>query len=642
MVRRFNPGKLKRFVNLFRRHKRPEDEESSTRYWTLEFEDSVYDQALLTPMVRLPRMHGLCEQAILMFSISCLLFVNIALQAIVLEKVVDLTSAIELGLQDRLLQLSSDKDVRPVCRFRKPGELPVPNRLNVSSPDDLYSCAPISATMMTNASQFDVDGDGYWTQAEALDLGNEWRTRFNRVSHNTQSLLHMLKLARTGALKAQASLSESEWATLTKDFQKLPMDWLSAEVSELELCLVLHEDLCGNLEARGILETRVTGRNPADRVAACRRTISSECPRIFGQIYTYFQLTRGEVCGSYSHTWKPDIGVQIVESELWLRYAGSGGKSGDALTSAFFRVFLMLILVIWWMAMFKEVRVVADWWILLYLMPSRRSDRDATWMPPPRALSIDADASRAAPDGRGTYQSAVASDGGDARLLSSQPETKDEWPVKDADDIEIEAIPIWVKVFTILMAVLPRTLIAIRLSWAGTKFLTTAGSYEDLVLNAVALTVLIDIDAYIYAAVVGSSDKAVHQQILPLERPIHEGIGGTFCPKRRLLPSDFMLTVLLIVITNFCVYKAYHGNSDYAVGTFRIAEALTCYCQAEGESCITAQILGGRSHVNSAVALDVIPSAAEFGWQNLEQSMLIFRDALPNLALSVSQSWGLN
>jgi len=594
--------------------------DSGQRRWTLDFQESVYDQALLTTMVRLPRMEDRCAQACIMFSLTMLLFVNVFLQVTVLEKVVDLTKAMELEMEDRVILADSASEVRPICRTRQIGEMGTPNRLNSSwaviEDEEIYTCSPIAVAMMSNTSTFDADADGYWTAPEAAALSEAWAAKYHRVSNNEQAVHHLLSMAKQGKLQAQqtGTIPQAQWSSATKDYTALPMDWLEKEVPRLELCLVVHEELCGNLEERGALAPRLTAKHPADRVRDCRELLAGDCRATFGQIFTFFQLSRGEVCGNFKHSFLPDIGVQLVESVNWLRYAGN---PIDAVVSPFFRAFLMLILTLWFMAMLTEVRLVVDWWAAVYLVADHYT---GPWFPPPHQYSS-----------RG-YTA--------AQLDPDRPaDSSDNWPVLDGpEEIRITKVPKWVKVYTVVMALLPRTLIAFRLSWAGTIFLAASTNYTDLILNAVALTVLIDVDEYLFAAVVGSGDRAVHGLIVPLEAPVTGSFATWLFPRRRFLPVELTLTLFLIVLTNYAVYSVY-VHADDGIGTFEFADALTCYCQAEGTNCLTAQVLGGKPWVKEVYADEPLPSVFQFVGENVMQTVFIFRDAIPNLLHSMASDW---
>merc|ERR1712007_353913 len=203
--------------------------------------------------------------------------------------------------------------------------------------------------------------------------------------------------------------------------------------------------------------------------------------------------------------------------------------------------FLMLIIAIWWMSLLEELRCVADWWVVIIMMPSKL----------------------------------------DRAYISRGEE----------GNITVHAIPLGWKVFTIVANLLPRSCICILLALAGTDFLVSADDCGDLILNSVALGFLITIDEMLYNAVVFKSSQKNIDDCDELT-VYHDSFAfGAGCIRYRL-NSVGTVAVLATVAVPYYLYNFYGGDGKYAMG-----RALACLCHLEGTECVTAQILGGSPFV---------------------------------------------
>merc|ERR1711908_263840 len=126
---------------------------------------------------------------------------------------------------------------------------------------------------------------------------------------------------------------------------------------------------------------------------------------------------------------------------------------------------------IWWMSMLMELRSVANWWIVVLFMPREPQDDKVL-----------------------------------VELVDNE--------------LEIHALPTFMRFHAILLHLIPRTVICARLCLAGPDFLLSADSYGDLILHSVALGFLVEVDEMLFSATVSPRYQGVVGACRPLEVPL--------------------------------------------------------------------------------------------------------------------------
>lgn len=230
--------------------------------------------------------------------------------------------------------------------------------------------------------------------------------------------------------------------------------------------------------------------------------------------------------------------------------------------------FLLVILSIWWMLVWQEVRRCSLWWSLLISTPVVKEAR--------KAVEIKYEKVTEDEDGR-------------------------EKEVFQVGEIKIHGQPRWHKLFTAIVILIPRTVVCVCLAVVGTLFLLEADDYTDLILNSVALGFLIDIDDMLYAAIVGASDKFTlgkiqdvhwHWPVCPLFNRARKVSKGWM---RGLDKPEMPNMLVIILVCAISIYYVYYTNL-WGEGKIVKGQALNCLCQAEGHQCLNAQILGAYAH----------------------------------------------
>eukprot|EP00930_Biecheleria_cincta_P011806 TRINITY_DN114905_c0_g1_i1.p1 TRINITY_DN114905_c0_g1~~TRINITY_DN114905_c0_g1_i1.p1 ORF type:complete len:183 (+),score=16.03 TRINITY_DN114905_c0_g1_i1:1-549(+) len=169
--------------------------------------------------------------------------------------------------------------------------------------------------------------------------------------------------------------------------------------------------------------------------------------------------------------------------------------------------------------------------------------------------------------------------------------------------VQVNAIPLRYKLFVIVFALLPRTLIFASLASVGSDFLIGADDYQELILNSVALAFLIEIDNMMFTAVVSDDTKILMDDANPLkvELPTPDFLVNYM----RTATTSALYTLIIAGMPTWMVTKAYHDRG----GKYDVGQALRCLCHASGVNCITAQVLGGNPYLtgHEAVERSIVP-----------------------------------
>lgn len=205
-------------------------------------------------------------------------------------------------------------------------------------------------------------------------------------------------------------------------------------------------------------------------------------------------------------------------------------------------MFLGVILTIWLLAMVQELREIVVWLQVLIFFPTDPGDQPVA-------------------------------------------EYKD-------DRIVVNAVPSSHKCMTVVLNVLPRSMICANLILVGSQFLIRADDYSDLILNSVALGFLIEIDNMMFQAIMSEDEKRILNLCDPFVIPAFNpdsalqsclekvGIGTTV-----IYSTVVVSSVLMFIVTAYC-----ESGGKYDAG-----RALNCFCHFQGISCVNSRILGGNA-----------------------------------------------
>lgn len=156
----------------------------------------------------------------------------------------------------------------------------------------------------------------------------------------------------------------------------------------------------------------------------------------------------------------------------------------------------------------------------------------------------------------------------------------DECVIQDPETLSIKIIALTAE-FRLMITIswVFRMIITIYIGVLGTNFLLSDRDYVNLLLNAVALVFVFQIDELLYMALGSSVVKLEIENTQPIEFPSYFSRGHVWS---RLLDRDFWGLILLPLMVIFIVAYNVHFT------TTPILEALTCACSQEGVKCIDA------------------------------------------------------
>jgi len=261
--------------------------------------------------------------------------------------------------------------------------------------------------------------------------------------------------------------------------------------------------------------------------------------------YRFYVVRHAQLCGipvpsvsSVIHD-NATVTINTVDFEQNMKYQ-------EEISSIQFSYFMTIVLFVWLLAVFVEIRNCAELWEVLVLYP-------------------------------GQHQTLVASDSGEDEDADSQSLNVLQ---KDEDGINITYFPFSHRAFLVLMVAIPRTVLALTLMYIGANFLTASQTYQDAVLNCLALSFVLDVDAYIFNSIVSYDRKASLLTFKSLT------VNGSFIAARGhwLWSQTFFHFILLggaALIWSFWERHAVYGFLYKSAG-------LDCFCRSQGGSCMEA------------------------------------------------------
>jgi len=418
-----------------------------------------------------------------------------------------------------------------------------------------WDCGPLFPVLFSNVSWLDVNKDGYWSEDDDFDgTGRKMtamfsnggmietphlRNAFDAFMHDVKDEELLFQLRYKQNLGKQNKKFTEHWQELTANYSKIPMKWMRLEQPSINLCNNVEPHLCGSLEVRGILNTTVAahirakhGRSNAwMRVDECRDTYKT-CVRRFGEVYRAYSKTQREACGDTGTTLDPVASVLITRYAIPDNYDPK--TNADAINSMNYKTFLLLILTVWGLAMMDELRQVNSWWFVLLFIPSSETVVE-----------------------------------------------------EDDDKIAVKSISNLQKFVIIVLILLPRTIVVVLMSYIGTMFLIETDDYSELILNAVGMGFLMEMDEMLFNGLASDKGKDDIDKLEKIEGK-HASHVWWLDITNYALPCILVMAVLSAV--SYPEFTAFYEKQ----GKFVMTSAYNCLCHMEGHSCVAAQIFEGH------------------------------------------------
>ncbi|CAK8986265.1 unnamed protein product [Durusdinium trenchii] len=331
------------------------------------------------------------------------------------------------------------------------------------------------------------------------------------------------------------------------NFTAIPRDIYVSQVQPYtKYCYLPDIDTCSNLKADNALPefninisssvplffkmasiTTTTDLLPEN---ICRKAVSLFCPELMTLQTSLFLEERTEVCGKKTR--------QIQDDSVIVSYEASRVYEDQSfgLTSPIFQGFLFLIVFLWGLASVAEFRSILVWWNVLLAQPS----------------------------------------------CSVEECLHEKWEDDEVMSLDIMGIPRKFRVLSILLNLLPRSILQCLIFFVGIQYLLSVRNISDLILNSLALTFLVTVDEMLFAAFAGEQNAAWVQETKPV-------------PGRSFKCVDWVLAATHIPLGMFMFFPILIWLSYYLVQnkleTDELADATYCLCDLRGRACFAPSAL---------------------------------------------------
>lgn len=376
---------------------------------------------------------------------------------------------------------------------------------------------------LTAWRELDTNNDGLWTMAEAELIS----ARLGRLFTNWMAFIR-----HVSAAEANLQLSVD-----TQDFSIMPLDVFASQDYLFILCGILDPAKCSTLEERHVLKHIYPHiPHPIDRVYECEEMVLNTCKRILSADFRIFAIRHSQLCGKQVTSRAYSGNVTMKKTEYSEVHAWN-----ILIRSHRFALFIVLILVIWNLAVFAEIRGCLLLAEMLFLFPGPSSPPD---------------------------QSEGSSD--EETLLSSCVQTGE-----DGHNVVLYFTRKH-RLFICFGVFVPRVVIVAFLAHIGSAFLASSQNFEDAIMNSLALTFVLDLDEMLYAGVLAYRRKDIISSFAPLTIP-YSIVGrdcGVFSPT---------LVYGIVILSMAIGFVTIERTMPY--GWVYKAEALACFCDLQGPSC---------------------------------------------------------
>lgn len=517
---------------------KPFSKHSRSKYvWHLELTESVHDAAFLGPIIR--HRSASCDSLFKCGWVSLVLvWCNISIQCVVLAALTMHT----LGKRKHEAQKLWAPD--GVCSVVSGDEALHRWAVLQRPADEYFMCSIDSFLLLLDTATLDADNDSVWSLREAKQLEDEYESRYTGSLANLHLVHERLRKLHDSGTRVKGD--------------GIPIAWIKEQKTLIELCLVMDKSLCGNLEARGILKNQIPHMQnenvlPADRIEKCEGMMGA-CRTLGGEQYKAYATQHEELCGEKTAYFHKRQRIATVEYGFTNRYL----NPLNGIDTWCYELFMACVLIIWSLTTLSYLRNLLVWWIVLIWMDEEPQDN----------VNIE------------FRKDKIGQDTAQVR------------------NVEVSAISSFSRHRNIWFNLLPRTLMWAGISIVGALYLLRADSYENLILNAVALAFLMEVDVTIYRSLISDLRKREISRCkrLKANAPVildllHHETHPSIC----FLIGTVALALLWTVIT----YQRTHGK-------IQRGDAIACFCQAEGSNCAAASILsasyGGYVSLAAAVA----------------------------------------
>jgi len=436
--------------------------------------------------------------------------------------------------------------------------------------DGSLDCAPPSTAFLNKWDDLDFDGDGLWTVEEAReDAANLACTLGVPVIDVFQNAVRGLAqdMRETTLIMGQ----EPKIPFMIEHRRALTQEYFQWWEGIAAICVMTDAAICGQLMTRhlfdGAMDPKAEGHRGAvvnidSAMTYCGRLLTPGgiCDTALPGTYVLYRDRVTEKCGPASYMQGPryanPFDVNDVMGTVKVSYETHSEYAATAKIS--FQLFLFLVLFIWYANIIDELKDVLRLWDYVWNFPV---DRNMKALPPRVNQAIEKAA--------------------ESTSLSKQAaEEKAEEYVEDVvtlvdGTVRIQRISTAHWQMCLLMAIM-RIFLVFYMCYVGTFFLLSNHTLIDLLLNAVALAFIFELDEFLYSFLVSEETKREIEAVEPLTFPSSFPQTG---PRKGLYQKG---NWGLIVIPTICIFVIIYNDVSYTVP---IIEALECACFQDGPKC---------------------------------------------------------
>jgi len=404
----------------------------------------------------------------------------------------------------------------------------------------VYNCLPPSVRYANEWKHLDTNGDGVWTREEAVKDEAGFEKKFRAKAF-------LVFRALTVGLTDRGSMDPKLWVSdEVKEMRAIPKPYFDYWMGDAAICSYADPKVCGTLLDRGYFAgafmSNHSGKNIQDIDGALdycvwMLSVGGGCDQTLPQIYKLFRALRHEQCGDsslyngglYKNPHHPVDKVYVTAVD----YDGLGKhlKANEPT----YMFFLFLVLQLWLLALLNEMRELVKLAEFCKVFPDAGED-------------------------------------GGLEVVKSEDGEPDTYKITGLEPAHRQAI-----IFVVVM----RVLLIVYLVIVGCVFLIMETGYMDLLMNAVALAFILEIDEILYGAIAREETaeelEAVSELDFETKLPT-EGCAGW------MLLKDFWAIIMfpLIALVLMVSYSMFITQPNL--------DALNCGCYQTGGQCHEAQL----------------------------------------------------
>lgn len=400
-----------------------------------------------------------------------------------------------------------------------------------------YTCLPPSVKYAAVWEQLDTNGDGVWSREEAEKDENKLEKKFKAKAF-------LVFRAITVGLVDRQTVDTRLWVPpQVAKMEGIPKAYFDYWMGDAALCSYADMQMCPTLLARGFFSEAINpehhGKEITDIDGALDYCIfmlkvGGGCDQSLPQIYKLYRTTRHEQCGDnqlypaglFRSPYHPTDRVYIIAN------AYSNLSKYIKSDSLVYKCFLFLVLLLWLLALVGELREMV-----------KLAEFTATF-----------------PSAEGSGLEVEKNDDGDEQYT-------------------ITGISREHRMVIGFMCIL-RTVVVVYLGSVGCTFLVLETGYMDLLMNAVALAFVLEVDEILFGAIARISTVEELEALSDLE---FETSLPTIGCAGWILQKDFWGIVAFPIIA----YLLILSHSLFV--TKPVLDALNCGCYQLGKQCEDAQ-----------------------------------------------------